>query len=227
MRNHVLVLTTSAAILACGVAASAQAPGAQSPATQQSPTIQPTPGGPMMQQQDQTIRERLREQLQERAQRGEEEDSDQDGYRYRGGMMGGGMMGRGIMGRGYGYHDSDRGVMRPGMWGPPMMMRMIFSLMDADGDGNSHCRSFRRLTSVSSRRWMPTKMASLPWKKCRISSAAPADRLPSSSLASRIQNKDPGGHQRGASLAASQWGTTGGPANDAGGCPRGMSAIGT
>ena len=84
MRNHVLVLTTSAVILACGGAASAQAPGAQSPSTQQSPTTQPTPGGPMMQQQDQTIRERLREQLQERAQRGEEEDSDQDGYRYRG-----------------------------------------------------------------------------------------------------------------------------------------------
>jgi len=24
--------------------------------------------------------------------------------------------------------------MRPGMWGAPMMMRMIFSLMHADGD---------------------------------------------------------------------------------------------
>jgi hypothetical protein len=43
MRKHVLVLTTTAAILACGaIAASAQAPGTQ-----------PTPGGPMMQQQDQ------------------------------------------------------------------------------------------------------------------------------------------------------------------------------
>jgi hypothetical protein len=61
MRNHVLVLTTSAVILACGVAASAQAPSAQSPSAQQSPATQPTPGGPMMQQQDQMIRERLRE----------------------------------------------------------------------------------------------------------------------------------------------------------------------
>ena len=98
MRNHVLVLTTSAVILACGVAASAQAPGAQGPGPQQNPTIQSIPGGPMMQQQDQMIRERLREQLQERAH--EEEDSGQDGYRYRRGMMG-----RGMMGRGYGFHD--------------------------------------------------------------------------------------------------------------------------
>ena len=96
MRNHVLVLTTAAVLLACGGAASAQAPSAQSPSVQQSPTTQPTPGGPMMQQQDQTIRERLREQLQERAQRGGEEDSDQDGYGYRGGMMGGGMMRPGL-----------------------------------------------------------------------------------------------------------------------------------
>ena len=85
----------------------------------------------------------MREQLQERAQRGEEEDSDQDGYRYRGGMMGGGMMGRGMMRRGYGYHDGDRGVMRSGMLGPPMMMRMIFSLMDADGDGKLSLQEFQ------------------------------------------------------------------------------------
>jgi hypothetical protein len=94
----------------------------------------------MMQQQDQTIRERLREQLQERAQRGEEEDSAQDGHHYRGGMMGGG---RGMMGGGYGYHGGDRGVMRPSMWGPPMMMRMIFSLMDADGDGKLSLQEFQ------------------------------------------------------------------------------------
>jgi hypothetical protein len=144
MRNHVLVLTTSAVLLACGGAASAQAPSAQSPSVQQSPATQPTPGGPMMQQQDQTIRERLREQLQERAQRGGEEDSDQDSYHYRGGMMGGGMMGRGMMGRGYGYHDGDRGVMRSSMLGPPpMMMRMIFSLMDADGDGKLSLQEFQ------------------------------------------------------------------------------------
>ena len=78
MRKHVLLLTTTAAILTCGViAASAQGPGT------------PMPGGPMMQHQDQDW--------------------------HHGGMMGGGMMGHG---RGHG-----------------MAMRIIFSLMDADGDG--------------------------------------------------------------------------------------------
>jgi hypothetical protein len=85
MRKHVLLLTTTAAIFTCGVvAASAQGPGTQ-----------PTPGGPMMQHQDQ----------------------DHHGG---GGMMGGGMMGHGMMGQGRGH-----GV----------VMRIIFSLMDADGDG--------------------------------------------------------------------------------------------
>jgi len=36
------------------------------------------------------------------------------------------MRGRGMMGG---------GMMGGGMMGPPVMMRMIFSLMDADGDG--------------------------------------------------------------------------------------------
>ncbi len=125
MRKHVLVLMTSAATLACGaIAASAQTPGAQTPGVQQ---MQPVPGGPMMQQQDQT-------RLQRRAQAGEDEDSDQDSYyRYRGGMMG-------MMGRGYGpWH---RGGMGRGLMGP-MMMRMIFSLMDADGDGKISLQEFQ------------------------------------------------------------------------------------
>jgi hypothetical protein len=47
MRKHVLVLTTTAAILTCGaIAASAQAPGVQNPSSQQSPTTQATPGKP-------------------------------------------------------------------------------------------------------------------------------------------------------------------------------------
>ena len=95
MRKHVLLLTTTAAILTCGtIAASAQAPGTQ-----------PTPGGPMMQQQDQD-----------------------DYHRYHGGMMGGGMMGGGMMGR---------GTMSP------MAMRIIFSLMDANGDGKLSLEEFQ------------------------------------------------------------------------------------
>ena len=46
MRKYALVLTATAAILACGaIAAIAQAPGAATPGTQQSPPAQPTPGG--------------------------------------------------------------------------------------------------------------------------------------------------------------------------------------
>ena len=113
MRKHVLLLTTTAAILACGaIAASAQAPVAQAPATQQNPTTQPIPGGSMIQQR-----------LQDHVQSGEEEDSDQDG-----GMMG-------MMGRGYGHH-AHRGH---GMVG----MRIIFSLMDADGDGTVSLQEFQ------------------------------------------------------------------------------------
>src|SRR6516165_8595100 len=97
MRKHVLLLTTTAAILTCGtIAASAQAPGTQ-----------PTPGGQMMQQPNQD-----------------------DYHRYHGGMMGGGMMGGGMMGGGM----MGRGMMGRGMMSP-MVMRIIFSLMDANGDG--------------------------------------------------------------------------------------------
>ena len=139
MRKHVFVLTTTAAILACGaIAASAQAPGAQTPGTQQSPTTQPTPGGPM-QQQDQT-------RFQRRAQAGEQEDSDQDDFfRHHRGMTGGGMMGPGMMGgrmmggMGSGHHDWNRGH---DIFGP-VMMRMMFSLMDADGDGKLSLQEFQ------------------------------------------------------------------------------------
>jgi EF hand domain-containing protein len=73
------------------------------------------------QQQDQT-------RLQRRAQADEQEGSDQDGFfRYHRGMMRPGMTGGG-----YG-----RGIMGP------MMMRMIFSLMDADGDGKISLQEFQ------------------------------------------------------------------------------------
>jgi hypothetical protein len=99
MLKHVLVLTTTAAIFACGaIAASAQAPGTQ-----------PTLGGPMMQQQNQD-----------------------DYHHYHGGMVGGGMMGHGMMGQG-----CDRAIMGP------MAMRIIFSLMDANGDGKLSLEEFQ------------------------------------------------------------------------------------
>jgi EF hand len=137
MRKHVLVLT--AAILSCGaIGATAQAPGAQTPGTHQNPTVQPSPGGPM-QEQDQT-------RLQRRAQAGEEGDSDQsDFFGYHRGMMGGGMMGPGMMaGRmtgdmGYGHRDWSRGH---DIFGP-VMMRMMFSVMDADGDGKLSLQEFQ------------------------------------------------------------------------------------
>jgi hypothetical protein len=86
MRKHVLLLTTTAAILTCGViAASAQGPDT---------TI---PGGPMMQHQDQD---------------------------WHGGIMGHGMMGHGMIGH-------------------SVVMRIIFGLMDANGDGKLSLEEFQ------------------------------------------------------------------------------------
>jgi hypothetical protein len=53
-----------------------------------------------------------------------------------GGMMGGRMMGGGMMGGRMGTHD--RGAMGAGM-----MMRMMFSLMDTDGDGSISLQEFQ------------------------------------------------------------------------------------
>jgi 1,4-dihydroxy-2-naphthoyl-CoA synthase len=69
------------------------------------------------------------------------------------GMMGGGMMGRGMMGGGM-------------MMGTPIMMRMLFALMDADGDGTislqefqaAHERIFKALDTNKDGRLTPEEM---------------------------------------------------------------------
>ena len=107
MEKHVLVLTTSAFILACGaITASAQQ----------------SPGTPMMQQPDQ--------------QQTQQKPADQEGQ----GMMHGGMMGRGRMGQG-----GMMGRCRMGQGGimGPFVMRIIFALMDSDGDGTISLQEFQ------------------------------------------------------------------------------------
>src|SRR5262249_17521141 len=67
-------------------------------------------------------------------------NQDGGGMMGRGGMMGGGMMGRGMMGMGrgmMGMEQSRHGDMAP------MMMRIMFSLMDADGDGKLSLQEFQ------------------------------------------------------------------------------------
>ena len=65
----------------------------------------------------------------------------QEQHDWRGGTMGpgmmgrGGMMGPGMMGRG--------GMMGPGSMHSGMMMRMLFALMDSDGDGTISLQEFQ------------------------------------------------------------------------------------
>jgi hypothetical protein len=108
MQKHVLMLTTSAFILACGgIAASAQ----------QAPMVQQPDHHPQTQQQP--------------------TDHEGRGMMGQGGMMGPGMMG--MMGRGM----MGGGTMGGGAMGPPIMMRIIFSLMDSDGDGTISLQEFQ------------------------------------------------------------------------------------
>ena len=98
MYTHVLGLTTSAFILACGsVGAIAQDRMTSQPDQQQA---QSHPKG-----------------------------HEGAGTIGQGGMMGGGMMGHGGMGG--------------GAMGPPIMLRMMFALMDGDGDGTISSTEFQ------------------------------------------------------------------------------------
>ena len=125
MQKRVLLLTASAFILACGaIAASAQ----QGPLTQQQLQI-------LQQQQEQG------HQLQgaQTPRRAVHDDIEDDG----------GMMGWGY-GPGWRHHqDWSRGMMgRGGMMGPgsmhsAMMMRMLFAMMDSDGDGTISLQEFQ------------------------------------------------------------------------------------
>jgi hypothetical protein len=116
MQKHVLLVTTSALMLAWGtIAASAQAM---------------TPGGPMPPQEPQSLQQQLERQLQGvQTQRGSfEDDRDQDDFTYDGGMMG------------WGYGPDWR---RQGGWRSGMMMRMLFILTDTDGDGTISLQEFQ------------------------------------------------------------------------------------
>jgi hypothetical protein len=123
MGRHVLVLTTSAFVLTCGVLAA---------------SAQQVPDVPTMQQQPRHLQEQLQRQLQgiPSPHRVVEDDIDDDGS----------MTGWRYGPRWRQHHDWDRGYMGPGLMGrgamvgsgnlhSRMMMRMLFALMDSDGDG--------------------------------------------------------------------------------------------
>jgi hypothetical protein len=126
MQKRVLVLTTSAFFLACGaIAASAQ---------QEPPTQQPQ----ILQQQQEQERQLQGAQTPRRAVHDDIEDDA--------GMMGSGYgpgwrhhqgwgRGVGMMGRG--------GMMGPGSMHSGMMMRMLFAMMDSDGDGAVSLQEFQ------------------------------------------------------------------------------------
>ena len=120
MHKHVLVLTISALVLAYGATAIAQGPMPRADQQQQ----QAAPG------QDGSIGQ----------------DGMMCGMMGQGGMMGrgmmgqGGMMGRGMMGQG---GMMGRGMVGGGAMGPTVMMRMVFALMDSDGDGTIELPEFQ------------------------------------------------------------------------------------
>jgi EF hand len=150
MQKHILVLTTSAFILACGAIAA----GAQQ-----------TPGGPTMQQPDQQptmqqIQERVRQIEEALVRRRVVEDYDDDGDDNRHGRggygagwrhhQGSGREGRdrGDWGRGDWGRGGTAGMMGPGMglgggMGRGNVGRILFALMDADGDGAISLEEFR------------------------------------------------------------------------------------
>jgi hypothetical protein len=158
MKSAMLMLTTSAVIFACGtVAANAQdnpvlvIPGGST--MQQQPDQQDTIGQGKEQQDyqnqldEQTIGQGGPQRLQEGGQREEHDEDRTDAQGYRAGMMG--WHGRGMMGRdegaGWMHHrcSGRREGGGPGMMGGGIAPRIIFSLMDSDGDGKLSLEEFR------------------------------------------------------------------------------------
>jgi len=87
-------------------------------------SAQQSPGSPMQPDQQQT----------------QQQPTDQDGPGGHRGMMGCGMMGRGMMGHG---GMMGRGMMGQGGMMGPFVMRIIFALMDSDGDGTVSLQEFQ------------------------------------------------------------------------------------
>lgn len=115
MRTHVLVLTTSVLILA-GAATSAIA--------------QQGAGSPMMQRPSQELTQ--------------QQGSGQGSMAGQRGMMGPGMMGQGNMMGMMGQREMGGGMPAPmGLTSRPFMMRIMFILMDTDGDGTVSLQEFQ------------------------------------------------------------------------------------
>ena len=81
----------------------------------------------------------MRERLQDRVQRDEEEDNDTRGYRGYGRAMMGDQGPGGMHHRGWSRREGGS----PGMMGSGIAARIIFSLMDSDGDGKLSLDEFR------------------------------------------------------------------------------------
>jgi hypothetical protein len=126
MLKRVLLLTTSAFLLACG----ASCAGAQ-----QGPTTQPQPQ--IQQQQSEQERQLQGAQTPRRAVHDDiEDDGGMMGWHYGPGWGRGWGPGMGMMGRG--------GMMGgPGRMHGGMMMRMLFAMMDSDGDGTVSLQEFQ------------------------------------------------------------------------------------